>query len=79
MRQPRAQRMSVPAPSYRKEINLPPSGYALIVDGQAKSEFGDLDQAMKAARDLKARFPKLQIKVYDAEKHLDEEVELAAA
>jgi len=71
--------MSVPAPSYRKEVNLPSSGYVLIVDGQAKSEFQALDQAKKAARELKARFPKLQIKVYDAEKRLEEEIELTAA
>jgi hypothetical protein len=79
MRESRAQRTNAPAPSHRREISLPSSGFALIVDGQAKSEFKALDQAMNAARDLKARFPKLQIKVYDAEKGLDEEVALAAA
>jgi len=37
------------------------------------------DHALKAARELKARFPMLQIKVYDAENKRSEETELAAA
>jgi hypothetical protein len=33
---------------------------------------------MKAARDLKGRFPMLQVKVYDAETKQSETIELAA-
>ncbi len=37
------------------------------------------DQGLKAARDLKGRFPMLQVMVYDAENKRNEETELAAA
>jgi hypothetical protein len=50
----------------------------LIVDGQIKTEFTTRDHALKAAGELKARFPMLQIKVYDAENKRSEETELAA-
>jgi hypothetical protein len=39
------------------------AGYALIVDGQLKTEFKSKDHALKAATDLKGRFPMLQVKV----------------
>ena len=45
----------------------------LIVDGQVKTEFKELDRALKAARDLKGRFPMLQVKVYDAENRRSED------
>ena len=54
-------------------------GYTLIVDGLAKREFDTQDRALKAARDLKRRFPMLQVKVYDAESKQSETIELAAA
>ena len=79
MRQQRTQRMSTPAPVYKPAIKPPTSGYALIVDGQVKTEFNTHDRALKAARDLKGRFPMLQVKVYDAEKKSSETIELAAA
>jgi hypothetical protein len=44
-----------------------------------KTEFKTKDHALKAARDLKSRFPMLQIKVYDAEEKRSEVIELAAA
>jgi hypothetical protein len=49
------------------------------VDGLAKREFDTQDRALKAARELKARFPMLQVKVYDAESKQSETIELAAA
>jgi hypothetical protein len=55
------------------------SGFALIVDGLAKREFDTQDRALKAARELKARFPILQVKVYDTESKQSETIELAAA
>jgi hypothetical protein len=51
----------------------------LIVDGQAKAEFKTRDGAQTAAKDLKGRFPILQIKIYDAENRQSEKLELAAA
>jgi hypothetical protein len=35
----------------------------LVVDGQAKTDFKSHGQALKAARELKGRFPMLQIKM----------------
>jgi hypothetical protein len=63
----------------RARTGLPTSGYALVVDGQVKREFDTRDRALKAGRELKGSFPKLQIKIYDAEKRRGEEIELAAA
>lgn len=79
MRQQRTQRMSTPAPMYGSGTDLPTTGYALIVDGQVKREFSARDPAVMAARDLKGRFPVLQVQVYDAETKLSEKIELAAA
>ena len=48
--------------------------YALIVDGRAKSEFKTKEGAGNEPRELKQRFPMLQIKVYDAEANRSEEI-----
>ena len=50
------------------------SGYALIVDGHIKNEFKTKEGADKRARELKFRFPMLQIKVYNAEAKISEEI-----
>jgi hypothetical protein len=71
MRQQRTQRMSTPA------FCLPTSRYTLIVDGQPKKEFDTQDRALKMARELKGRFPSLQVKVFDAERKQSESIELA--
>jgi len=42
-------------------------------------EFDTQDRALKAARELKGRFPNLQVKVFDAENKQSETIELAAA
>ena len=77
MRQQGKQRMAMPA-SKPRDKDVPTSGYALIVDGHSKAIFASKDQALKAAKDLKGRFPMLQVKVYDAESKRSEEIELAA-
>jgi hypothetical protein len=41
-------------------------GFGLQVDGRMKAIFPTLEAAQKRARDLKAEFPMLQVKVYDA-------------
>ena len=41
-------------------------GFGLEVDGRMKTVFPTLQAAQKRARDLKAEFPMLQVKVYDA-------------
>jgi hypothetical protein len=75
----RTLRTPAPVPMYKATTAFPTSGYALIVDGQVKSEFKTQDHALKAARELKGRFPMLQIKVYDSENKRSEEMELTAA
>ena len=41
-------------------------GFGLEVDGRMKMVFPTLQVALKRGHDLKAEFPMLQIKVYDA-------------
>src|ERR1700758_5080307 len=55
MRQQRTQR-SMPAPAPKPRSDVPESGYALIVDAQAKADFKTHKHAMKVAEDLKRRF-----------------------
>jgi hypothetical protein len=81
MRQERTQGAPVAAraTTSRAPTDLPTSGYALVVDGQAKREFKTQDSANQAAKDLKRRFPNLQVKVYDAERNRLEQIDLAPA
>jgi hypothetical protein len=73
-------RMAGPSPApVRTTIDLPTSGYFLMVDGLVKTEFKTKDLAIKAAKDLKGRFPMLQIKLYDAQEKRTEAIELASA
>ena len=78
MRQQGKQRVATPAPKPRDK-DLPTSGYALVVDGHSKAIFASKDQALRAAKDLKERFPMLQVKTYDAEGKRSQKIELAAA
>jgi hypothetical protein len=77
MRPQRTQRTSMPAPVSRVGTGPLTSGYALVVDDQAKADFKTHDQALKAARELKGRFPMLQVKIYDSEKKQSEKIDLA--
>ncbi len=45
---------------------IPTEGFGLEVDSRMKTVFPTLQAALKRAHDLKAEFPMLQIKVYDA-------------
>jgi hypothetical protein len=53
---------------------LPTKGYAVVVDGLIKTEFETREGATNGARELKGRFPALQIKIYDAGAKSDQEV-----
>jgi hypothetical protein len=79
MRQQRTLQTTMAGTMYNVGTGLPTSGYALIVDGRAKADFKTHEDVLKAATDLKRRFPMLQIKVYDAEKNQSEKIELAVA
>jgi hypothetical protein len=54
-------------------------GFGLEVDGRMKTVFPTLQAAEKKARALKAEFPMLQIKVYDAAEKTSTLVELPPA
>ena len=44
----------------------PANGYAMVVDGHFKTQFSEDDAAKKAATELLANFPMLQVEIYDA-------------
>ena len=78
MRQQR--RMAAPASAPVRARSKPlTSGYGLLVDGQIKAEFDTRDGVLKAARELKSRRPRLQIKIYDVDEKRSELIELAEA
>ena len=45
---------------------VPSSGYAIVVDGHFKTQFSEEGAANKAAKELLASFPMLQIEIYNA-------------
>ena len=44
----------------------PSDGYALVVDGHFKTQFAEEGAAKKAAVELLAKYPMLQVEIYDA-------------
>ena len=68
-----------PRPVARAAPEMPTSGYALVVDGQVKSEFTTKEAARARAEDLKRRFPYLQVRLFDAEEKRSEDIEPAGA
>jgi hypothetical protein len=44
----------------------PADGYALVVDGHFKTQFAENAAAKKAATELLAKYPMLQVEIYDA-------------
>ena len=69
-------RIATPASARATKASIEPltSGYALVVDGHIKATFKSKDGALEAGRGLKARFPHLQVKIFDAEAKLSEVV-----
>ena len=51
-------------------------GFGLEVDGRMKTVFPTAEAADKYARELKAKFPMLQVKVYDAANRTETLIEL---
>jgi hypothetical protein len=45
---------------------VPSSGYAIVVDGHFKTQFSEEGAAKKAAKELLASYPMLQIEIYNA-------------
>ena len=63
MRQQRMQRLTTPAPisptpTSRTGLGLPTSGYALVVDGQAKKDFDKSKSRSESGQGVKGAFPK---------------------
>jgi hypothetical protein len=44
----------------------PEQGYAMVVDGHFKTHFSEASAAKKTATELLARYPMLQVEIYDA-------------
>jgi hypothetical protein len=44
----------------------PEDGYAMVVDGHFKTHFPEASAAKKTATELLARYPMLQVEIYDA-------------
>jgi hypothetical protein len=53
---------------------LPASGYALEIDGHFRAEFATRDGARAGGIELKKRFPRIQIRIYDAQTNAREEI-----
>ncbi|VIO69540.1 hypothetical protein CI1B_27460 [Bradyrhizobium ivorense] len=53
---------------------MPTSGFALEVDGLLKTEFVTKEGARAGGEELKRRFPKLQVRIYDAQTHAREDI-----
>ena len=55
---------------------IPSVGYVLEIDGKFKSEFETSETALKAAVELKKKYPQIKVNVYDAKEHTRTLVEL---
>jgi hypothetical protein len=44
----------------------PADGYALVVDGHFKTQFAEEEAAQRGAAELLAKYPMLQVEIYDA-------------
>ncbi len=73
--------ITAPASARTTKASIEPlrTGYALIVDGQIKESFDEKASALTAGGQLKSRFPRLQVKIFDAENKLSEVVGIARA
>ena len=60
----------------KSTLDLPTTGCAILVDGRVKTEFATKDGVEGGAKDLKRRFPMLQVKIYDAQTQADREIGL---
>ncbi|MGY2985909.1 MULTISPECIES: hypothetical protein [unclassified Bradyrhizobium] len=53
---------------------MPTSGFAIEVDGLLKTEFATKEGARAGGEELKRRFPKLRVRIYDAQTLAREEI-----
>src|SRR3954462_5362646 len=52
--------------SIKRADIAPEAGYAMVVDGHFKAHFSEESAANKLAAELLARYPMLQVEIYDA-------------
>jgi hypothetical protein len=55
----------IPRNIMRADVTIT-EGFGMEIDGQMKAVFDTKEAAEKKARELKTKFPMLQVKVYDA-------------
>jgi hypothetical protein len=56
----------VPVRNIQRAEITPTTGFAMVVDGKMKKNFDDQESAAKAGSELLARFPMLQVEIFDA-------------
>jgi hypothetical protein len=67
MKKPKLHVEEQPQPRNIQRADIAPSdGYALVVDGHFKTQFAEEGAAKKAAVELLAKYPMLQVEIYDA-------------
>jgi hypothetical protein len=74
--------MTLDQPPPKKQVRadiVPSEGFSLVVDGHFKSNHQTVEAAEEAGGLLKARFPMLQVQVYDAATKTRSKVEWPAA
>src|SRR6266481_10127966 len=67
MKKPKLHPEEQPQPRNIQRADIAPSdGYTLVVDGHFKTQFAEEEAAKKAAAELLAKYPMLQVEIYDA-------------
>ena len=67
MKKPKLTVEEQPQPRNIQRADIAPSdGYSLVVDGHFKTQFAEKAAAVKAATELLAKYPMLQVEIYDA-------------
>ena len=67
MKKPKLSVEEKPQPRNIQRADIAPSdGYSLVVDGHFKTQFVEKAAATKEATELLAKYPMLQVEIYDA-------------
>jgi hypothetical protein len=67
MKKPKLHVEEQPQPRNIQRADIAPAdGFALVVDGHFKTQFAEEGAAKKAATELLAKYPMLQVELYDA-------------
>lgn len=67
MKKPTLHVQEQPPPRNIQRADIAPTnGYALVVDGHFKTQFSEDGAARTAAAELLAKYPMLQVEIYDA-------------